>query len=98
MSTLQILQVDMAELMAAINEAVKVALSESEKPHPNIAPEDKIYTPEQAAELLEASKSTITNWRNDGLLGSWKLGGRIYIKRSDIDEALVRIKLKKSKL
>jgi excisionase family DNA binding protein len=45
---------------------------------------DELLTIKQAAELLDVSVATVHEHKRRGLLGFQKLGGRAYIKRSDV--------------
>lgn len=97
MSQIQI-QLDSKELKEEISAIVKEALEEFSKNLQLQSSEDKIYTPVEAAEILSCNPSTVSNWRRDGDLGSWGLGGRVYVRQSDIDKALIRLKPKNGTL
>ena len=47
-----------------------------------------IYTREQAAELLDASLTTLRNWAIDGTLLPRYLGRRVYYFKKDILKAM----------
>ena len=52
---------------------------------------DEYLTLEQAADFLSVNISTIHNWRREGILKTFQIGSRVYIKRSDIDKAMVQL-------
>ena len=52
---------------------------------------DDYLTREEVAETLKVNKSTVSNWKRDGVLNAYGIGGRVYYKRSDIDEAMIKI-------
>lgn len=49
-------------------------------------------TRQEVAELLKINPSSVFNWTKSGTLKSYQMGGRIYYKRKDIDEAMVELK------
>ena len=54
-------------------------------------------TVEEAAEQLRCSKLTIYNWIKKGTIKATKLGRRILIKQSELDDVLIEIKSLKYK-
>jgi len=44
-----------------------------------------IYTRKEAAKYLKVNPATLWNWANDEIIKSYKIGGRIYFKKSDLD-------------
>ena len=54
--------------------------------------QEEYLTKNEAAELLKVNPSTIFNWTSKGILKSYGLGGRIYYKRSEIEECITPIK------
>lgn len=45
------------------------------------------------ARILQVDPSTVTNWRNAGILSSYQIGGRVYYKQSEILQSLKMIKI-----
>jgi len=45
-------------------------------------------TRQETAILLSCNLATLYNWKAKGLLKTYGIGGRVYYKRSDIEEAL----------
>jgi hypothetical protein len=43
------------------------------------------------AKLCKVSISTVSNWKNDGVITAYGMGGRVYYKRSEIDKAMIKI-------
>ena len=43
----------------------------------------------QLAELLDVSIGTINNWRKKSIINACQIGGRVYFRRSDIDNAMI---------
>ena len=50
--------------------------------------EDEPLTVEKTAELLDVAPQTVLVWRKRGLLVGYKLGARVYFKRSEVLMAL----------
>jgi hypothetical protein len=51
---------------------------------PALAAEEELLTVRQAAALLDVCVATIHEWKRRGLLVYQKVGGRTYLRRSDI--------------
>ena len=45
----------------------------------------KYLTRKEVCNLLSVDLSTLSRWRNAGILPSFSIGNRVYIKRSDLD-------------
>lgn len=95
MSTYHYLPLDLSEVKAEINAAVKEAFAELEKKQSAKPVDDEIYTLAQAAKKLNVCIKTLSNWRNEGLIKAGKTGGRVSIKRSDIESCIVALNSKK---
>ena len=50
--------------------------------------DDPLLTLNEVAELLRRSPRTLRRWRRQGFLQDVRLGGGIWIKRSDLERAL----------
>lgn len=60
----------------------------------NIQPKEpmELLTRKEAAEYLKVDLSTLWNWSKKGILPSYGIGNRVYYKRSEIEDALVKLK------
>ncbi|RYD55652.1 MAG: DNA-binding protein [Sphingobacteriales bacterium] len=54
--------------------------------------DDKPLTRKQAADFFNISLPTLSTWVSEGRVKAHRTGGRVYFKRSDLDEALRTIK------
>lgn len=54
--------------------------------------DDGLLTRHETADLLRVSLVTLNDWTNKGILLSYRLGNRVYYKRSEIDAAMTQIK------
>ena len=50
--------------------------------------QEELLTPEEAAKFLKCSPETIHNWKKSGKLNYYRIGGRIYFKKSEIINSL----------
>ncbi|WP_299159308.1 helix-turn-helix domain-containing protein [uncultured Eudoraea sp.] len=48
-------------------------------------------TREETAQSLKISLSTLWHWSKKGILPSYGIGNRVYYKRSEIENSLIRI-------
>ncbi len=51
---------------------------------------EELLTVEETLKLLKCSKQALWNWRKNGILPSYRLGNRVYYKKSDIFNKLVK--------
>lgn len=52
--------------------------------------EVELLTVDETIEFLKCSKQALWNWRKNGILPSYRLGNRVYYKKSDILSKLVK--------
>lgn len=52
--------------------------------------EDELKTVDETLEILKCSKQALWNWRKNGILPSYRLGNRVYYKKSDIFSKLIK--------
>ena len=60
----------------------------------NLKPKEptKYLGRKEVAEMLDVNISTIHNWTVKGILTALQIGGRIYYRRSDIEDAMIELK------
>jgi Helix-turn-helix domain len=63
-------------------EELKKTLSKSTKDY---------YTRKEVVGILEVNQSTLHNWKKQGILSPVGIGGRVYYKKEDIDNAMVKL-------
>ena len=61
-----------------------------DKFQPSKKEEEELLTLEEALAILKCSNQTLWNWRKEGIIPSYRLGNRVYIKRSDINSKLIK--------
>ena len=52
----------------------------------------ELLTREETAEFLKISLSTLWHWSKNGVLPSYGIGNRVYYKRSDLENSLIRFR------
>ena len=75
------------ELKQVVLEAVKEGLSSYQYSNDQTNNDD-VLTFNQARELLDISNSTLHKWKRERIFPFYRIGGRIYFKRSDVDNKL----------
>lgn len=73
-------------IRSIVNELMPQTKKNSEKPSST----DELLTVEETLKLLKCSKQALWNWRKNGILPSYRLGNRVYYKRSDIFNKLIK--------
>jgi hypothetical protein len=51
---------------------------------------EELFTVEETSQFLKCSKQALWNWRKSGILPSYRLGNRVYYKKSDIFKKLIK--------
>ena len=51
---------------------------------------DELLTVEETLNFLKCSKQALWNWRKNGILPSYRLGNRVYYKKTDIFTKLIK--------
>ncbi|OJJ14597.1 hypothetical protein BKI52_41930 [marine bacterium AO1-C] len=72
------------ELTILIEEAVEKALLDC-----GIKKEEDLMKIDELCEWLRVSKATVNNWKSEGLIPFYRLGSRIYFKKSEVIDAAV---------
>lgn len=70
----------------SINKAFKT-FTESFKP----SSEPELMTRKEASQYLNINLSTLNTWTKKGVLTSYGIEGRIFYKRQDIEDALIKM-------
>jgi hypothetical protein len=59
---------------------------------------DHLHTVAETKERLKCNESTLSRWRDKGVLVAHAIGSRVYFKESSVQEALIEILPKKKRL
>jgi excisionase family DNA binding protein len=82
----EVLQNEISELKTILSDIQR----EIKTPEPQT--QTKYLTRKDVAELLQINISSVFNWTKKGTLKSYQMGGKIFYKQSDIDEAMTLLK------
>jgi len=91
MQQVQLISVTPQQLQDAIIEGVKKQLEDLKKNFEPKTPTEYLSR-QETAELLKVDVSTIHNYTKRKILTAWGISGRVYYKRSEIENAMVKLK------
>lgn len=92
MNDLKLIQVTPDQLSELIRDNVRKELKLFVKDFKELQQDpDQLLTTQQTAQLLQVSKRTIKNLTDKGLLQSHGVGRRNYYKKSEVEQALVKL-------
>jgi excisionase family DNA binding protein len=90
MQQIQMVGISPQQLQDAISNDVKNQLEQLKKNFKPKEPEEYL-TRRETAELLKVDLSTIHNWVQKQRLKPYGIGGRVYFKRSEVEESLIEL-------
>ena len=88
---------NLPQAIAKVTEEVSEIRNHLESISKNVAPKqhDEWLTRAEVAKLLKVDLSTLWNWHKKGKLIPYALGNRVYYKKADVNNSLVRLGDKK---
>lgn len=90
MQQVQFISVTPDQLQNAIVEGVKSQLQDLKKHFEPKTPTEYL-TRREVSRLLKIDLSSVHNWTKKSILTSYQIGGRVYYKRNEIDNAIVKL-------
>lgn len=78
------------EFKESIRSIIKELLPQQKKNTDKLPFADELLTVEETLKFLKCSKQALWNWRKNGILPSHRLGNRVYYKKSDIFNKLIK--------
>lgn len=72
-----------ANIDSAVEKAIKKFYKETTQ-------EEQLLTVDETLKFLKCSKQSLWTWRKNGILPSYRLGNRVYYKKSDIFNKLIK--------
>jgi hypothetical protein len=90
MTQIQLVGITPEQLQHAIIEGVKTQLQDLKKHFEPKTPTEYL-TRREVASLLKIDRTSVHNWSKKGTLISYQIGGRVYYKRNEIDNAIVKL-------
>lgn len=91
MQQIQFISISPEQLQTAIIEGVKTQLEDLKE---NFQPKQPVeyLTRQNVADLLQVDLSTIWAYTKKGLLVSYGIGSRVFYKRVEVENAIVKLK------
>ena len=87
---MQLIGIKPSDLMIKFQELLKselkVLINEFQPKEPNV-----YLTRNEVAEMLKIDLSSVHNWTKKGKLQPYGLGGRIYYRRDEVENAIVKL-------
>ena len=90
MEQVQFISITPEQLQAQIVEGVKTHLDDLKEFYQPKEPTE-FLTRAEVAELLKVDLSTVHNWTKKGILQSNGIGGRVYYKRKEVEQAIIKL-------
>lgn len=91
MQTVQFISVTPEQLQEAIIDGVKNQLKDL-KEHFEPKKPNEYLTRQEVSRMLSINLSTVHNWTKKGIIEAHQIGGRVFYLRSDIENAIVKLK------
>src|SRR5210317_1109297 len=87
---IQLFEITPEELVARVVNELKQS-QQLANPQTISQPEEYL-TVKDVADLFQISVATVNNWRREGILIAYQIGGKVFFKRSEIGNSLVELK------
>lgn len=82
-----------AQLVDIINKAIQTQFDELKQELHKVRDQEELLTRDETAKILKINSSTLYLWTRKGKLPSYGIGNRVYYKRSEIMDSLVKVKI-----
>ena len=79
---------DLASIKDAITEQVRVLFTELKN---ELKSATELLTPKDVARFLKCDLKTVYNWKKAGKLIAYAKGSRVYFKKHEIEQSLIRL-------
>ena len=90
-TTIQFVQVSTEELQSLVSNVLESKLNDFKRNFKPIEPNEYLSRSE-VAKMLSVNESTVFNWKKRGILSAFQIGGRVFYKRKDVEDAIVKLK------
>ena len=90
-TTIQFVQVSTEELQSLVSNVLESKLNDFKRNFKPIEPNEYLSRSE-VAKMLSVNESTIFNWKKRGILSAFQIGWRVFYKRKDVEDAIVKLK------
>jgi excisionase family DNA binding protein len=90
-TVLQIENIEAQELITRLDKLEVAIYAFIEQPANKVSePETEYLTRRQIADLFKISIVTVHDWTKKGILIAYKLGNKVFYKRAEVEQALVK--------
>ncbi|AXT63095.1 DNA-binding protein [Aquimarina sp. AD10] len=89
-SFIQLISITPEQLQSLYLQGIKLEFEELKKSFQPKEP-TKYLTRSEVSEMLKVDLSTVHNWTKKGKLKAYGIGGRVYYKRQEIEESLIKL-------
>jgi len=79
---------NLSSIKDAINEQVRILFNELKN---ELKLTTELLTPKDVARFLKCDIKTISNWRRSGRLIAYGKGSRVYFKKHEVEQSLIRL-------
>lgn len=79
--------VDLIELSAAVDQISELILEIAQESRPTFA-DERFFSDMELSTILKVSRRTLQQWRSDGRISYYHLGGKVLYKESDVQKLL----------
>ncbi len=79
---------DLVSIKDAISEQVRVLFNELKN---ELKSATELLTPKDVARFLKCDLKTVYNWKKAGKLIAYAIGSRVYFKKHEVEQTLIRL-------
>ena len=90
MEKVQLISITPEELIQPIFDYIDQKFDELEKSYQQ-KKTTKYITRQEVAKMLSIKATSVYNWTNKKILQSYRIGGRVLYKRSEIEKSIIKI-------
>ena len=83
--------ISVEELVEVIVEKVLNGLEERKNKLHSLSTQEELLTREEITQYLKISKTSLWKYTKSGKLKAYGVGNRVYYKKNEVDDALIRI-------
>jgi len=84
MKEVNLINMEISDLTEIIEAAFKKIFESQKGKNPKSEEENKLLTTHDVIKIFNVSRVTIHNWKNSGLLPSFKMGNRVYFNEHEV--------------
>jgi hypothetical protein len=86
---MEVILTNTEELRAILNDCLAKAKPACKADNPTKSEDERPISQPEAIEFLGKSRQTLVAWRKKGVIKAYRLGGRVYYKKSELLNSLL---------